>query len=219
MQEFAEKFAAIAAQWNRVERRAKEYEHFQEGANVSAINEMRYAGRRIVDALTILFSDGKPEEIHAALIVAETYLINAEHDVTDGICFVVLRRLDRVIKKYGRDQIAEHYPDFWHVYPLVLDAQKIIQGTREDRQQRKTDYKKLAEEYLPKLNALYSVLINVKALHVQSDNEELASIKTRVATVTRITVTGAIFSILAFILSLFVWAYPNDYWAIFHRIF
>lgn len=219
MQQFADKLAELATTWNRIERRAKEYEHFQNGANVAAINEMRYAGRRIVDAIAILAKNGNELEVRDHLVVAESYLVNADHDVTDGICFVVMRRLDRVIKRYSRERIAKHYPAFWETYALVVKAQKIVQGSREDRALRKAEYAKLAEEYLPKFDELYSVLINEPALRVRDDSEELAAIRARVIFVQVVSIVGSIASLLALALALVVWAYPNSYWTWFHYFF
>ena len=57
---------------------------------------MRYAGRRIVDALSLSTNnpDGSQDAaIEEQLIVAKTYLINADHDITDSVSFIVLRRV------------------------------------------------------------------------------------------------------------------------------
>ncbi len=158
MNQYSARLAALAKLWNRVEKRVKEVEHFRGEALVPAINEMRYAGRRLADALTLMVAEvpqaDDPAQIDEHLIIAKSYLINADHDVTDSICFVVIRQVDGVIRQHGRDEIAKHYPDFWNVYPAVLESQKIIQGSREERQKRAVEYEKLADDYSPMLTAL-----------------------------------------------------------------
>ena len=220
MDEFTDRFAALAQLWNRIEPRVKEYEHFAGAANISAINELRYAGRRLIDALQIATTaGGDAAKVADHLVVAEAYLVNADHDVTDGVCFIVMKHVDKVIRRHGREAIAEHVPDFWEVYPLVLKAQKITQCSRGERQNRKDDYRTLANEYLPKLTALYNDLIRIKALHVPDDREELHSLRVRVRLITFITIIGSIFSTLAFFLGILAWAYPTGFWQMLWSIF
>jgi hypothetical protein len=216
MDEYAERLTALAAHWNTVEGRIKQYENFSGDANASAINELRYAGRKLVDALDLMV---RKEDAGTAITIAENYMVNADHDVTDGVCFIVLKHLNRVIKKHSLETIGEHYPDFWDIYPLVRQAQKIVEGSREDRINRKADYAKLANEFLPKLRELHERLLAIKALHVPDEADELRAIKARVAIITGVTFVGAIFSILAFFLTWWAWAYPLSYWEIFWRIF
>jgi hypothetical protein len=82
--------------WNKIERRAKDAEQFRGDSIIAAINEMRYAGRRIVDVLGAMHlvaedASTNDDDIAENLIVAKTYLINADHDITDAICFSLTR--------------------------------------------------------------------------------------------------------------------------------
>ena len=216
MQEYAERLRALAAHWNNVELRIKQYEHLAGAANTAAINELRYSGRKIVDALAVSLSGGDPI---AEITIAENYMVNADHDVTDGVCFVVLGHLSKVINKHGKDAIAAHYPNFWEVYPLVLKTQKIVEGSRDDRMNRKEEYGKLAKDFLPKLTELHAAIIQIPALYVPDATAELKTIQRRVNIITGITIAGSIFSTLAFFLGWIAWAYPLDYWTLIHHIF
>jgi hypothetical protein len=219
MREYTERLAALASHWNAVEGRIKSYEHFAGGANAAAINELRYAGRRIVDVLALIAANADSEKINEECVIAESYIVNADHDVTDGIAFIVMQQVNRVIEKHGKDTIAEHYSDFWEVYPMVLKAQKIVQGSREDRPNRKADYIVLSNEYLPKLMDLHDKIAGIKALHVPTEDDELRRVQMRIAVVTVIATVGGIFSTLGFFLTWWAWAYPLNYWEIFWRIF
>ncbi|HEX4079978.1 MAG TPA: hypothetical protein VHX61_14025 [Rhizomicrobium sp.] len=216
MGDHAGRLSALADHWNSVERRIKEYEHFSGDANTSAINELRYAGRKIVDAW-VKFAAG--DDPTPEITIAENYMVNADHDVTDGACFIVLRHVSKVIKKYGRDRIGECCPDFWELYPVIRKTQTIVEGSREDRVNRKAEYAKLAHEFLPKMRELHEKLIQIKALHVPNEEDELRAIKVRVAVITAITIVGGVFSTLGFFLTWWAWAYPLNYWNIFRHIF
>jgi hypothetical protein len=216
MNEYADRLAALAAHWNGVEKRIKQYENFSGDANASAINELRYAGRKITDALVRITTNQDPG---TEITIAENYMVNADHDVTDGVCFIVLRHVNRVIRQHGMDKINEHYPEFFDTYPLVGQAQKIVEGSREDRINRKADYARLANEFLPQLRAMHERLAGIKALHVPDETDELRALQVRVAVVTAITIVGSIASTLAFFLTWLAWAYPLSYWQIFWKIF
>jgi hypothetical protein len=86
-------------EWNRIERRAKEVETFKGEARIPAINEMRYAGRRIVDFLVATSSDDH-EAARDHLIMAKAYLLNADHDLTDTTLFIVSERLNETERRY-----------------------------------------------------------------------------------------------------------------------
>src|ERR1019366_5269889 len=126
--------------------------------------------------------------------------------------FIIVLRVNKVIKKYGRNKIAKYFPTFWDTYPLVIDAQAIVAGSREDRAARKAAYKKLAEDYLPKMMGLYNTLIQIKELDIPDTAEELGRVKTVVAINNIVVFLGALFSIFAFILTWLAWAYPSSYW-------
>lgn len=86
MAEIDRHLAEIAALWNQVERRAKLVEQFRGEAVIPCINEMRYAGRRIVDVV-IAERTGVPNpDFNTAeqLAIAKNFLFNADHDLTDA---------------------------------------------------------------------------------------------------------------------------------------
>lgn len=97
--------AELAKEWNRIEGRAKEIESFRGEAIMASINEMRYAGRRVVDFLVATNQEGLSEaQITEHLVVARTYLVNADHDLTDAVIFFVHQRFAAIQKRHGRQK-------------------------------------------------------------------------------------------------------------------
>lgn len=170
MSDYQQRLAAIAVLWNKIEKRAKAAEQFRGESIIAAINEMRYAGRRIVDAWAILQDpsgiSGREDELEEHLVLAKNYLINADHDITDAVCFIVIKRVSLVVSEYGVLRVSTVYPGFPDDYRIVREAKEIVQCSREDRATRLAEYDKLANDYLPKLEALYLQLVESSALSV-----------------------------------------------------
>jgi hypothetical protein len=203
MQEYAARLEALAQLWNRVERRVKELEQFRGEAFIPAINEMRYAGRRITDALALIIlpnpTSEQREKIDEHLVLAKSYLINADHDITDAILFVVLRFIAAVIREHGTQKIIERCPSFKTAYPIVLTCKEIIQGSREDREKRVEDYLRIADEYLPEVTKIYYALLNDKELALRNPDEQIGKISARVDVAALFAMAGAGAGILALI--------------------
>lgn len=197
--------AEVADLWNRVERRAKQVEQFRGEAIIACINEMRYAGRRIVDVLAHQNGHIADDKFNAVenLAIAKNYLINADHDLTDAVIFFAHRRLLRVIDEHGRTRICEHCPDFEELYPSIQEAQAIVSGSREDRTRRKEAYEKLASEYVPKIMDLHHRLTMVEALKVK-DDAALAQVGFWVRITAGLSVVGSLASVIG--VALAVWA-------------
>lgn len=212
MSEIAERLKALAAFWNRLESRTKAAEQFRHQTITASINEMRYAGRRIVDCLNVMNNgDGSEKaisEINEHLIIAKTYLINADHDITDSICFVIHKRISRTVNRYGIDKVCQHVDKFGEIYPLVAEANKIIQGSREDRLVRIKEYERLRDEYLPKLMPLYDSLVKVPELAVEEpETAEMRTLRNRVSFIKWLAIIASIAGILGVIISLVAWIY------------
>jgi len=195
MDDFHARLADLAATWNRVEKRAKAAEQFRGEAIIPAINEMRYAGRRVVDALAAINDRDNAErhpEIDEHLTVARNYLTNADHDITDAVCFVVLKRVSATIEQHGMLRIKAQCPEFENLYPVVRIAMETVQGTREDRIKRAAQYKALAEDYQPKLEDLCKRLVDNRALALEDPSTgELRKIWRRIGWLNFIVVIGA----------------------------
>jgi hypothetical protein len=196
--------AEVTALWNKIEQRAKEVENFRGEAIVACINEMRYAGRRIVDIIAYEANGAKDPDFDVAenLAIAKNYLINADHDLTDAVIFFAHKRILRIVEQYGRAKICTHCTDFDSLYPSIQEAQEIIKGSRADRPKRRAEYEKLASEYLPKIMELHKRLSAIEALRVQ-DDAALAQVGRWVRITAALSLLGSAASIIG--LGLAIW--------------
>ncbi|MGO8739385.1 hypothetical protein [Rhodoblastus sp.] len=181
MSEESELLAEIAREWNRIERRAKEVENFRGEAVVASINEMRYAGRRIVDYY-ICKENNQLDEAKTHLRVARAYLNNADHDLTDAVIFFVHQRISDTEDRHGAKKIEEYCPPYVELKQKIREAHKIIQCSREERQNRIKDYDRLAQDYIPRLIELHEDLTQHPELTIVDELERSVSIVARVAT-------------------------------------
>ena len=207
MSDVRTKLLRISERWNTIERRAKEAEQFRQEAVVAAINEMRYAGRRFADVIAELHGNGYADSqtISDHLAVAESYLQNAEHDITDGVCYFAHRRIRKTIEKHGFSRVFKLCPKLEALYPEILKAEDVVKLSRETRHERKERYELLANEYLPKLYDAFSELRSKPKLAVGDDlPQRLRLLDRHVVTVAWISLVGSIASIIG--IGLALWA-------------
>jgi hypothetical protein len=198
--------AEIATLWNLIEARAKEVEQFREEAITAAINEMRYAGRRIIDAIVILNGNGweLTDEVKDQFTIAKNYLTNADHDLTDAVCLFARRRFNRVIEIHGLEKLRACCPEFDALYPEILAADRIVQGSREDRQSRNAEYEKLRAEYLPKIIALHGKIRGNIQLRLDDDlPQQISLLQKYVTAVGWIAVVGSLASVIGLGLAIY----------------
>lgn len=189
--------ADLASEWNRIEQRTKEVESFRGEAVIASINEMRYAGRRIVDYL-VHKNNGDQDNAIENLSVARAYLTNADHDLTDSVIFFVIERLSEVIQAHGESAVIKFCPKYQEVKQKINEAKKIVSESRGERPKRAASYKNLADDYIPDFISLYDDLLKAPELKLEAD---LIKIEEDVGLVTKITFVASVASIAGFILS------------------
>ena len=179
---------------------------------------MRYAGRRLADVLYLRdYGDtiqDRDFQILENLIVAKTYLINADHDVTDEICFVVHRYISRLVEKYGVPKITHLCPEFGAFYPRVKAAYTIIQGSRENRINRIEDYERLETEYAPYALHIHDILLHIPELSIYEP--DLHALRVRVTLIRNLAIVASVAGIFGLIVSILSWVWP---WADFIKFF
>ena len=158
-----EKLKIVANRWNAIEKRLKKTEEYRLEVDIPAINELRYAGRKIVDILVLLSSKDYNSEtkqtISDNMAHVEQYCMNADHDLTDGIYTFFNTKMDKVISDYGYDNVCIYFPQTSKIMKMLKEAKKVIFMSREDRTGRAEAYKDLEENYIPKFIDFHNQLI------------------------------------------------------------
>jgi hypothetical protein len=133
-------FKAAIAQWNIAERRIKKAEQVQGNEVVnSAIFELRYAGRKIIDALQLILNANWQndrdvyERICRYLADAIEDCVKAKHDSIDAMIDFVTTWFDELEGKIGLKKLLELFPEYLDVTTRIVAAQDKIAHSREHR--------------------------------------------------------------------------------------
>jgi len=155
-------FKELIEQWNIAERRIKAAEQVRANEVVaSAIFELRYAGRKVTDALTLILKQDwhNPEtyeKIHAYIADATEDCVKAKHDAIDAIIDFVTTWFYRIELSLGLAAVQQFFPTYIAIRTIIADIQDRISESRGDRTiSRDAIYNEIEEKYLPDILALY----------------------------------------------------------------
>lgn len=165
-QDVLNRFEHLLKRWEQVEGAIKSAELVHHSVSIPAINELRYAGRQLISAISIAWKtnpDWLPptegsERILRALSNAEQYLINADNDVVDSVVHYISRRLDELNFKYGKASIATQAPGYEDLCDIRNQCVALIRESRRDTSKRLLNYDKMRDGYLAKLVDYYNNL-------------------------------------------------------------
>jgi hypothetical protein len=159
-------FARLLEHWRTVERWIKKAEQINNSALIPAINELRYAGRQLFNAL-LLFDDQaltplQIRWIEKRIIIAEQYLFNAEHDISDGIVGFYRSIVQGAEDRFGRNIITSHFPDFPRLREIIHSCDMLIEDARGSYENRTSNYRTIRENHLPTIISLHERFIDAQ---------------------------------------------------------
>lgn len=141
--------------WNRIEERVKQVENLRGEVVIPAINELRYAGRRFLDAWAISHtSDGElssddQEKFDEMIAASRQYLMNADHDLGDAVCGYIGKTVRKLLTTYGIGNVRHIVPEIDEIYNKVKEAEQKRAHARKDRSRRTALYEELSRDYVP----------------------------------------------------------------------
>ena len=160
-----EKINELLVRWNVVQGRLKQAEQISQFAVVPAINELRYAGRILVAALSNVepnTENGLPS-VDDAIVIASQYLTNAEHDISDALIYFFQEKADDLNHRYGAGSIREIHPQYGDFLQSLAEARRLIVASRADLSVRRENYTTLIE-VTKNASDLYFELIDAEVL-------------------------------------------------------
>jgi hypothetical protein len=155
LDEFEGVLAAIAADWNAAEYEVKLGEQVNKKIVVPAIKELRYAGRRLADALVAISQGKEKKEIDAFLIHARFNCHCARHDAIDAATLKMAIDLDLMTERLGHEAVLFAFPKFGELYDRIQSAQSLIATARQKRENRGDIYAEIAATNFEGLVGLY----------------------------------------------------------------
>jgi len=138
--EIDDAISQLITQWNIAERRIKKAEQVDANEVVtSAIFELRYAGRKFIDAHQLLLSgkwqddEQEKRKILASLADATEDCVKAKHDAIDAMMLFVASWFDRTERTLGLSEVQKYFPDYIAITGKIDTIQDKIAESRGDR--------------------------------------------------------------------------------------
>ena len=213
---FGQLLETIQAEWNRAEEDIKIAELVCNKIVIPAIKELRYAGRRTIDALNCIQRGGTADEVKTLFEEARFDCHRARHDAIDAATAKIASDLDIMVKKLGHHAIITAFPEFAKLWMSLRRVRDQIAKSRGNRTDRETIYSVIETTNFPNLVDLYNdmrareqIMIDLAAQDKNAASMGLWGII--------IGIAGGALGVIAIILSVYLWRYAYPDWCEIHR--
>lgn len=170
-----ESLTQIRHEWDCTERVLKEAETTCEKVVFPSIQELRYAGRRLVDGLNVLFEEGREDKALDLLRDALFDCHRARHDAVDAVHSKVAGDMRLAVEYLGRDVVLSIFPEITEVQKLLHAIGRDLAEAREDRRDRDRIYKEIIVDDFRKLIGLHAVFLeNEQAMKEMAERQRRA---------------------------------------------
>ena len=146
----------ISIAWNEAEQEIKLAEQVAHKVIMPSINELRYAGRRLVEIFLKIEAKAPAEEVRALYNDVQFNCLRARHDAIDSAVSKIAVTADIAAKKLGYDAILKAYPEFPQLIVSLDQIKSSIAKSRKDRENREAIYATVSESNLPNLVKQYA---------------------------------------------------------------
>jgi hypothetical protein len=190
----------------------------------TTINELRYASRQLYNAIKIY--DKEPlNEAHRSIInkritIAEQYLFNAEHDISDSIVTFYRAVVSDIEKKYGRNLITSHFPEYPAFRLRIKSCEALIADARENYEKRAQNYNEVRKDHLEQMILLHEKLIDAQvsaAEEHQRTANALRMAEGRASLGFWITIFSVPLAILGIWLAVYLWIVTPERYCVLHK--
>lgn len=146
----------IEAQWNAAEEYVKKVERLRRGLVVgAAINELRYAGRRLVEAYAAAKEAAnnpkRRQDAFDLLREVRHFCLRAQHDAIDGAVTYIDQALFKFETEFGADLLNAQFPNYMSMKAGLRDISQIMARSRGDRDSREALYGEIRDGLVPTL--------------------------------------------------------------------
>lgn len=156
LEEHKEQIARIRAEWDKAEEDIKIAEQVCNKVVWPSVKELRYAGRRVIDALHAINNGLPAEEVNKLLQDAEFDCHRSRHDAIDAATATIAIRLEIAHAKLGYDAILKVFPQFPQLRAKLNSVMQRIRESRGDRSSRERIYSAIEAERLNDIVLLYN---------------------------------------------------------------
>lgn len=165
-----EKISDAIAEWDKAEEYIKLAEQIEANVETVAVAELRYAGRRLVDAINEFGNSGEDGDFGLFIDETRAFCLRAQHDALDSIFLFLRKRLFLIENEFGREIISQYSAQYIELWEQIYEADEYVAVSRGDRQKRPEIYDKMAEELIPRMIKTYRALKRSEELMVVENN-------------------------------------------------
>jgi len=215
---------SLMTYWREIEYWLKRAEIVSKKARIPAINELRYASRQLFNATRIYgkyrLSEGDISVIQKRIYLAEQYLMNADHDICDGILKFFDNECHLAESEVSAQRIHAFFYDYHKFKNIIEESQNLVQESRHNYEKRKEIYLKLREVLIPQLIDYNNAFKDgyAKALHereqrkidIKSVNAQMKRDKEKITTWRIISTIATCASAISIPLSIYLWFTPPE---------
>jgi hypothetical protein len=156
-------FLALVSAWNKAEQYLKIAEQVSDSAIVPGVNELRYAGRKIIEA------SQETDLVKQKAILNDAVMDchRAQHDSIDTAISIINSHSLLMLKKFGIEHVSKAIPEIGKYIGEITDVQKKISASRLDRKNRISIYDTIKDIDLPSIRQNYRNLVSSEP-HIKS---------------------------------------------------
>lgn len=211
------KLADIARQWDDVEGRLKEAELLGTNVVIPALEELHYAGRRLVDLIHHLCTaiedrTRTPDFINGLLFETEQNIVRARHDIVDAIVSTIHTYITKLANDVGETLLLQCFPKYAEMRGRIDDVTAFIVLSREERRRRPEMYDDVYHKYLPDIIVLFKAIrASQPRIEAQIKKEEQEAEKQKTWQRWRdfITVVSVVLAIVGLGVGYWFWKNPS----------
>jgi len=152
---FQNLYAQICHEWDEAEKDLKNAEQVCGEVVIPAIKELRYAGRRLAQALQLQSSGGDRDAVEKLLQDACFDCHRARHDAIDAATAQISKVLDIATDKLGYDVVMATFPDFAGMMTQLNELRAKIVSSRGSAKTRDEIYELIEASDFPELVASF----------------------------------------------------------------
>jgi hypothetical protein len=211
-------FERLLEQWRTIELWLKKAEQVNKAALIPAINELRYSGRQLFNAITLF--DGSDNltplqmrQVEKRITIAEQYLFNAEHDIADAIAGFYDQAIETLDREISASLVTQYYPEYPLMKQKLVECNLLISEARHDYAIRGANYGRMRGDHLPYLIQSYRKLLDaeISARHYKEQvDAELVRLRAKTKLLEWVGFLGALASIIAVPIAIYLWTLAYD---------
>lgn len=160
----AERLKRLYIEWDYTEYLLKQHENILGKASTPAKNELRYAGRRLIDALQVLTNENDEDEALNLLAESIYFSHRAQHDIIDAMIAMISEAYRSAEENFYFEAIDKYFPIMAKTIVELSDIKDAVAESRKNRALRSAIYEDLQQ------NKIASVLRDFKQFKANEGN-------------------------------------------------